>query len=88
MFFFPKIFICFRAVLELLVLVAFHEGLNQLKEKWNEGKRPRTLSKWALLFVSPRGDYVAVAVRNRITIFRKDDNYMDPCGVFTSKCLI
>ncbi|XXG59701.1 hypothetical protein AAC387_Pa04g1737 [Persea americana] len=59
-------------------------GLNQLKEKWHEGKRPRTLSKWALLFVSPRGDYVAVAVRNRIIIFRKDDNYMDPCGVFTS----
>lgn len=73
---------------ELPVVVASNEGLNQLKEKWSEGKRPRTTRKWASLFISSRGDYVVVAARNRITILRKDDNYMDPCGVFTSKCLI
>ncbi|XP_058097658.1 MAG2-interacting protein 2 isoform X2 [Magnolia sinica] len=57
-------------------------GINQLKEKWSGNKRPRSLKKWASLFISPRGEYVAVAAGNRITILHKDDNYMAPRGVF------
>ncbi|XP_077221855.1 MAG2-interacting protein 2-like [Tasmannia lanceolata] len=60
------------------------QGINQLKEKWNEYKRPRILRKSESLFISPRGDYIAVVSRNQITILRKDDNYMEPCGIFTS----
>ncbi|XP_077245639.1 MAG2-interacting protein 2-like isoform X2 [Tasmannia lanceolata] len=59
-------------------------GIYQLKEKWDEYKRPRILKKSESLFISPRGDYIAVAARNQITILRKDDNYMEPCGIFTS----
>ncbi|KAK1272141.1 hypothetical protein QJS04_geneDACA006154 [Acorus gramineus] len=57
----------------------------QLKEKWEEYRQPRVSKKRASLFVSPTGEYVAVATGNRITILQKDDNYMEPCGIFTSK---
>ncbi|KAK1318871.1 hypothetical protein QJS10_CPB04g01968 [Acorus calamus] len=60
-------------------------GISQLKEKWEEYRQPRVSKKRASLFVSPTGEYVAVATGNRITILQKDDNYMEPCGIFTSK---
>lgn len=28
---------------------------------------------------------MAVAAGNQITILQKDDDYMEPCGIFTSK---
>lgn len=59
-------------------------GLNQLKEKWNEKKHPRTLQKRSSLFISHRGEYIAVATQNRITILQRGDNYTHPCGIFTS----
>nr|GMD02356.1 MAG2-interacting protein 2 [Ipomoea batatas] len=58
-------------------------GIAQLKEKWSNYKHPRRLRKSASLFVSPGGDLVAVASRNQITILRKEDDYQEPCGIFT-----
>ncbi|CAL9082320.1 unnamed protein product [Musa acuminata var. zebrina] len=58
-------------------------GVNQLKERWYGYRRPRANKKRVSLFVSPGGELVAVAAENRITILHKDDNYMEPCGVFT-----
>lgn len=63
------------------------QGVNQLKEKWNEYKQPRKLRKLASLFISPRGERVAVASGNQITILQKEDDYSKPCGTFTSGSL-
>lgn len=63
----------------------FHEGLSQLKEKLTEYKQPKKLKKLTSLFVSPRGERVAVAAGNYITILQKEDDYTVPCGIFTSK---
>lgn len=59
--------------------------MNQLKERWYGYSRPRANKKRVSLFVSPGGEHVAVAAENRITILHKDDDYMEPCGVFTCK---
>lgn len=37
------------------------------------------------LFISSTGELVAVAASNQITILQKEDNYAEPCGIFTSK---
>lgn len=37
------------------------------------------------LFVSARGDYLAVASGNQLTILQKDDEYQEPVGIFTCK---
>lgn len=68
----------------------FHEGLSQLKEKLTEYKQPKKLKKLTSLFVSPRGERVAVAAGNHITILRKEDDYTVPCGIFAGKiyCMI
>ncbi|KAK9292568.1 hypothetical protein L1049_020542 [Liquidambar formosana] len=42
------------------------------------------MEKLISLFVSPRGERVAVASGNQITILQKDDDYQEPCGIFTS----
>ncbi|XP_068649778.1 MAG2-interacting protein 2 isoform X2 [Aristolochia californica] len=63
---------------------SFLSGINQTIEKWRRHKRPKTLRECILLCVSPRGTYVAVAAGNEITILQKDDNYMEPCGIFSS----
>ena len=47
----------------------------------------KKLKRWVSLFVSLRGERVAVAARNQITILQKDDNYQEPCGIFTSNSL-
>ncbi|XP_008807443.2 MAG2-interacting protein 2 isoform X1 [Phoenix dactylifera] len=60
------------------------QGVNRLKEKWNEYRRPRTFKKRISLFVSPDGEHVAVAADNQIFILQKDDDHMEPCGIFTS----
>ncbi|XAR52174.1 hypothetical protein NMG60_11020104 [Bertholletia excelsa] len=59
-------------------------GVSQLKEKWRGYRRPRKLRKWISLFISPRAERVAIAVGNQITILQKDDDYQEPCGLFTS----
>ncbi|XP_057950810.1 MAG2-interacting protein 2 isoform X2 [Malania oleifera] len=59
-------------------------GVSQLKEKWREYRNPRKVRKWVSLFISPRGERVAVAVGNQITILQKGDDYREPCGIFTS----
>ncbi|XP_073099912.1 MAG2-interacting protein 2 [Elaeis guineensis] len=60
------------------------QGVNRLKEKWNQYKRPMTFKKKISLFVSPDGEHVAVAAENQIFILQKDDDHMEPCGIFTS----
>lgn len=59
-------------------------GVAHLKEKWSEYRCPRKIKKWTSLFVSPRGERVAVASGNQITILQKDDDYCEPCGIFSS----
>ncbi|KAB2598829.1 hypothetical protein D8674_001749 [Pyrus ussuriensis x Pyrus communis] len=70
----------FRSLLSL-------PGASQLRDKWSEYKQPRKLRKLASLFISPRGERVAVASGNQITILQKEDEYSKPCGTFTSGSL-
>ncbi|XWS61376.1 hypothetical protein CRYUN_Cryun07bG0121200 [Craigia yunnanensis] len=63
-------------------------GVSQLKEKWAGYKNPKKLKKPVSLFISPRGERVAVAAGNQVTILRKEDDYQEPCGFFTSSSLI
>lgn len=63
----------------------FLKGLAQLKEKWSAYKEPKKLKRLVSLFVSPKGERVAVAVGNHITILRKDEDYQQPYGTFISK---
>ncbi|CAN6709321.1 unnamed protein product [Malus baccata var. baccata] len=70
----------FRSLLSL-------PGVSQLRDKWSEYKQPRKLRKLASLFISPRGERVAVASGNQITILQKEDEYSKPCGTFTSGSL-
>ncbi|XP_010272299.1 PREDICTED: MAG2-interacting protein 2 isoform X2 [Nelumbo nucifera] len=58
-------------------------GLSQLKEKWDKYKNPKRLNKLVSLFISPSGEYVAIAVGSQITILQKGDDYKEPCGSFT-----
>ncbi|KAJ9546225.1 hypothetical protein OSB04_025932 [Centaurea solstitialis] len=60
------------------------QGLSEFREKWTTNRHPQKLSKWISMFISPSGEYVAIAVGNEITILQRDDNYQDPCGIFTS----
>ncbi|WOK95367.1 MAG2-interacting protein 2 [Canna indica] len=58
-------------------------GVNRLRERWYEYRRPRSFKRSLSLFVSHGGEHVAVAAGNQITILHRDDDYMEPCGVFT-----
>ncbi|OMO93554.1 Secretory pathway Sec39 [Corchorus olitorius] len=58
-------------------------GISQLKERWAGYKSPKKLKKPVSLFISPRGERVAVAAGNQVTILRKEDDFREPCGVFT-----
>ncbi|KHG22734.1 Neuroblastoma-amplified sequence [Gossypium arboreum] len=58
-------------------------GVSQLKEKWIRFKNPKKMRKPVSLFISPRGERVAVAAGNQVTILRKEDDYQEPCGIFT-----
>nr|GEW20582.1 MAG2-interacting protein 2 [Tanacetum cinerariifolium] len=60
------------------------KGLNEFRERWTKNRHPHKLSKWISMFVSPSGEHVAIAVGNEITILQRDDNYQEPCGIFTS----
>lgn len=62
-----------------------YEGISQLKEKWRKHGHPAKVRRYASLFVSPRGDLVAVASGNQITILQKDGDYQKPCGIFICK---
>lgn len=59
-------------------------GITQLKEKWSEYREPKRLRRFVSLFVSARGDYIAVASGNQITILPKDNDYQEAVGTF--KC--
>lgn len=61
------------------------EGVRQLKERWTGYKNPKKMKKPVSLFISPKGDRVAVAAANQVTILRREDDYQEPCGIFTSK---
>jgi neuroblastoma-amplified sequence len=61
------------------------EGVNQLKEKWNEYNEPKRLRRLVSLLVSPTAKYVAVAAGNRITILSKEDDYQQSYSIFTGK---
>ncbi|KAK6936645.1 hypothetical protein RJ641_033675 [Dillenia turbinata] len=58
-------------------------GVSQIKEKWSGYRQPTKSKKWMSLFVSKRGEHVAIAVGNRITMLQKDDDYQEPSGSFT-----
>lgn len=68
-----------------LIFPLFMVGVSQLKDKWNKYKQPRKLKKLTSLFISPRGERVAVAAGNQITVLQKEDDYLEPCGTFSSK---
>ncbi|KAL9459753.1 hypothetical protein AB3S75_003035 [Citrus x aurantiifolia] len=57
-------------------------GVSKLREKWSMYRQPRKTKKQVSLFISPRGERVAVAAGNQITILQKDDDYQEPCGIF------
>ena len=61
------------------------EGLKQFMGGY---KKPRTWKRRFSLFVSPGGEHVAVAAGNQIIILQKDDDYMEPCGIFVSEYII
>ncbi|WRX17057.1 Sec39 domain - like 1 [Theobroma cacao] len=63
-------------------------GVRQLKERWTGYKNPKKMKKPVSLFISPRGDRVAVAAGNQVTILRREDDYQEPCGIFTSSSLV
>ncbi|KAG6469983.1 hypothetical protein ZIOFF_070922 [Zingiber officinale] len=58
-------------------------GVVHFKERWYQYRRSRAVNKKVSLIVSSGGEHVAVAVGNQISIFHKDDDYMNPCGVYT-----
>ncbi|XP_027903384.1 MAG2-interacting protein 2 isoform X2 [Vigna unguiculata] len=62
-------------------------GVSQLKDKWTEYKQPKRLRRLVSLFVSATAKHVAVAAGNRITILSKEDDYQNPCAIFTSPSL-
>ncbi|XP_065861764.1 MAG2-interacting protein 2 isoform X2 [Euphorbia lathyris] len=62
-------------------------GISQLKEKWRGYRNPSKVKKPVLLVISPRGERVAVATGSRITILQQEDDYQEPCGIFTSSSL-
>ncbi|TYH98035.1 hypothetical protein ES332_A12G281900v1 [Gossypium tomentosum] len=63
-------------------------GVSQLKEKLVGNKNPKKIKKPVSLIVSPRGERVAVAAGNQVTILRKEDDYQEPFGIFTSHSII
>ncbi|KAL9163068.1 hypothetical protein ABFS82_06G017900 [Erythranthe guttata] len=67
----------------LLTYLPFRGITTQLKEKWSEYRQPRRLRRLVSLFVSGRGDYIAVASGNQITVLQKDNEYQEPVGIFT-----
>uniref|UniRef100_A0ACD5ZJK6 Uncharacterized protein n=1 Tax=Avena sativa TaxID=4498 RepID=A0ACD5ZJK6_AVESA len=65
------------------------QGVSKLRERWSRystlgGSKRRKRCNAASLFVSRNAEYVAVAVGNRITILRKGDGYVSPCGIYTN----
>lgn len=60
------------------------QGVSQLREKWRDYKQPKKLKRLVSLFISPSGERVAIAAGNQITILRKDEDYKEPSGTFTS----
>jgi len=66
-------------------LMFLPEGVSQLKEKWTEYNQPKRLRRVVSLFVSATAKHVAVAAGNRITILSKEDDYQNPCAIFTSE---
>ncbi|CAL1404449.1 unnamed protein product [Linum trigynum] len=59
-------------------------GISQLKEKWRGQSNQANAKKPVSLFISPRGEHVAVATGSQITILQKEDDYQEPSGLFTS----
>ncbi|XP_039007396.1 MAG2-interacting protein 2-like [Hibiscus syriacus] len=63
-------------------------GVSRLKEKWIQFTSPKQMKKPVSLFISPRGERVAVAAGNQVIILRKEDDYQEPCGRFTDSSLV
>uniref|UniRef100_A0A1D1Z3C7 Neuroblastoma-amplified sequence n=1 Tax=Anthurium amnicola TaxID=1678845 RepID=A0A1D1Z3C7_9ARAE len=59
-------------------------GLHQLKGKLVGYNLSRSFNRRMSLFISPNGEHVGIAAGNQITILQKDDNYINPCGIFIS----
>ncbi|KAA0038366.1 MAG2-interacting protein 2 [Cucumis melo var. makuwa] len=54
----------------------------RLKDKWIGCNHMQRIRRSVSLFISPSGERVAVAVGNLITILRKEDDYLEPFGIF------
>ena len=54
----------------------------RLKDKWIGYNHTQRIRRLVSLFISPNGERVAVAVGNLITILRKEDDYLEPFGIF------
>ncbi|XP_052303257.1 MAG2-interacting protein 2 isoform X2 [Populus trichocarpa] len=65
--------------------------LSIIKDKWsdyrnynsNNSRLATRIKRNLSLFISPRGEYVAVASANQITILSKENEYQQPHGIFT-----
>eukprot|EP00258_Populus_trichocarpa_P025787 XP_024441806.1 MAG2-interacting protein 2 isoform X4 [Populus trichocarpa] len=65
--------------------------LSIIKDKWsdyrnynsNNSRLATGIKRNLSLFISPRGEYVAVASANQITILSKENEYQQPHGIFT-----
>lgn len=57
-------------------------GVAKIKEKWSGHYRGRTFKREIFLVVSPEGKYVAICACNEIYILEKENDYMEPCGIY------
>jgi neuroblastoma-amplified sequence len=60
--------------------------VSKIKEKWSGYYRGKTLKREIFLVVSPNGKYVAVCAGNEIVILEKENDYMEPCGIYKGMC--
>ncbi|KAJ4712400.1 MAG2-interacting protein 2 [Melia azedarach] len=49
----------------------YDEGVSKFKEKWSRYRQLRKIKKRLSLFISPRGEHVAMAVGNQIIVSRR-----------------
>lgn len=66
----------------ILTFIPICEVAGRLWDKWIGSNKPLRIGRSVSLFISSSGERVAVAAGNQITILRKEDDYLDPFGIF------
>lgn len=66
----------------ILTLILIRAVVGRLRDKWIGYNQTQRIGRSVSLFISPSGERVAVAAGNQITILRKEDDYLDPFGIF------